>query len=183
MNAHGFQLPVFGSFVGSPTEQIGICGPEGSAEANARRSVILAWVMWIALGLCAIGSSAAAAQDLVKTGTLQIEQVQVAFIGSGNLGGGALNFAGGSYRFKIGGLGVGGIGISKMTATGNVYNLKDVAYFPGAYLQLRTGVVVGDLSRGKLWLKNSNGVVLELWTERRGLALSLGGDAVYIDLD
>jgi hypothetical protein len=30
-------------------------------------------------------------------------------------------------------------------------------------------------------LKNSNGVVLQLKAERQGLALSLGGDAVYID--
>jgi hypothetical protein len=150
---------------------------------KARGSAAVAWAMWMALALCTIGSGTVAAEDLVKTGTLQIEQVQVAFIGSGNLGGGALDFQGESYRFKVGGLGVGGIGLSKMKATGNVYNLKDVAYFPGAYLQLRTGIVVGDLSRGKLWLKNSHGVVLELWTERRGLALSLGGDAVYINLD
>jgi hypothetical protein len=36
---------------------------------------------------------------------------------------------------------------------------------------------------GKLWLRNANGVVLELAAERTGLALSLGGDAVYINLD
>ena len=122
------------------------------------------------------------AEDLTKSGTVRIQQTQVAFIGSANLGSGTLNFGGRSVRFKIGGLGVGGFGISKITATGNVYNLWDLAYFPGAYVQARYGAVIGDKSTGKLWLRNSNGVVLELRAEREGLALSLGGDAIYIDL-
>ena len=63
----------------------------------------------------------------------------------------------------------GGIGISKITATGNVYNLRDLAYFPGAYVQARYGAVIGDKSTGKLWLRNSNGVVLQL--RARGLGL------------
>jgi hypothetical protein len=125
---------------------------------------------------------AAGAEELRKTGTVRIQQTQIAFIGSGNLGGRTLSFAGKSYGFRIGGLGIGGIGLSKITATGAVYNLNDLAYFPGAYVQGRYGAVVGERSSGKLWLRNGNGVVLELEAERRGLALSLGGDAVYIDL-
>jgi hypothetical protein len=122
-------------------------------------------------------------QELTKSGTVTIEQVQVAFVGSGNLGGGALEFGGQTYRFKIGGLGVGGIGVSKIHATGQVYNLTDLAYFPGAYVQARIGFAVGELSGGELWLKNSHGVVLQLKAERKGLALSLGGDAIYIRLE
>jgi hypothetical protein len=44
-------------------------------------------------------------------------------------------------------------------------------------------MAIGEASTGKLWLKNSHGVVIELKADREGLALSLGGDAVYIDLD
>ncbi|HEY4167567.1 MAG TPA: hypothetical protein VGM96_12360, partial [Reyranella sp.] len=68
----------------------------------------------------------------MKTGTVDIEQVQVAFIGSGNLGGGTLQFQGKSYRFTVGGLGIGGFGVSKMQATGDVYNMKELRQFPGA---------------------------------------------------
>jgi hypothetical protein len=132
--------------------------------------------------LLAIGG-AAVGEDLKKSGTVRIEQVQIAFIGSGNLGGGTLKFGGKSYDFTVGGLGLGGFGISKMVATGNVYNLADVAHFPGSYVQGRYGLAVGEASTGKLWLKNSHGVVIELKADREGLALSLGGDAVYIDLD
>jgi hypothetical protein len=134
-------------------------------------------VMLLAVGGAAIG------EDLKKSGTVRIEQVQIAFIGSGNLGGGTLKFNGKSYSFTVGGLGIGGFGVSKMVATGNVYNLKDAAHFPGSYVQGRYGLAIGDTSTGKLWLKNKNGVVIELEADRTGLALSLGGDAVYIDFD
>jgi hypothetical protein len=125
----------------------------------------------------------ALAEDLRKTGTVEISQVQIAFIGSGNLGGGTLYFNGRSYSFTVGGLGIGGFGISKMTATGNVYNLTDPRFFSGAYLQARYGIAIGQASTGEMWLQNANGVVIELKTDREGLAISLGGDAVYINFD
>ncbi|HVI88570.1 MAG TPA: hypothetical protein VM659_09715 [Dongiaceae bacterium] len=125
----------------------------------------------------------ASADDLKPSGTVEISQVQIAFIGSGNLGGGTLYYGGKSYPFTVGGLGIGGIGISKMEAVGTIYDMKRLADFPGAYVQGRYGYAVGEAGNGELWLKNANGVVLKLQTKRQGLALSLGGDAVYINLD
>jgi hypothetical protein len=128
--------------------------------------------------------SASRAQDAhAPSGTVRIEQVQVAFIGSGNIGGGTLRFNDRDYDFSIGGLGIGGFGISKMIATGEVYGLTDAADFAGAYVQGRYGAAAGTLSAGELWLENTEGVTLHLQAEREGLAISLGGDAVYIDLD
>ncbi|MBA4096004.1 MAG: hypothetical protein C0484_04450 [Rhodospirillum sp.] len=124
-----------------------------------------------------------AADDLVKSGTLTIEQVQIAFIGSGNLGGGTLVVGGQKYSFSIGGLGIGGFGVSKMECTGSVYNLKNINDFAGGYVQARYGMAVGSTGGGQLWLQNSKGVVIEVRAKRSGLALSLGGDAVYINFD
>jgi hypothetical protein len=121
--------------------------------------------------------------DSVPSGTVSIVQTQIAFIGSGNLGGGTLNYGGKSYPFTIGGLGVGGFGISKIEAQGAVYDLKNISDFAGAYVQGRYGAVVGSKSTGELWLTNANGVSLSLKAKRTGLALSLGGDAIYIDFD
>lgn len=70
-----------------------------------------------------------------------------------------------------------------MTAAGTVYNLRSVSDFPGAYVQGRCGIALGELSTGELALRNAKGVVLRLKAERTGLALSLGGDAVYIGFD
>lgn len=136
-----------------------------------------------ALALMLPGRRPSAEENPEPSGTIEIEQYQVAFIGSGNLGGGTLHFGDQSHGFTIGGLGVGGFGVSKINATGEVYNLTDLAYFPGAYVQGRYGLAVADVSAGELWLENTSGVVLRLEAERVGLALSLGGDAVYIDLD
>ncbi len=119
----------------------------------------------------------------MPSGTVSITQTQIAFIGSGNLGGGVLNYGGKSYPFTIGGLGIGGFGISKIEAQGKVYDLKNLNDFAGAYVQGRYGAVVGSKSTGELWLTNANGVSLSLIAKRQGLALSLGGDAIYIDFD
>jgi len=148
------------------------------------RTWIARWGALVAGLLVALAiTDPSAADDLKKSGTVRVEQVQIAFIGSGNLGGGTLQFGGKSYEFTIGGLGIGGFGISKITAVGTVYNLDKLAHFPGAYAQGRYGLAVGDVSTGKLWLKNSHGVVIELKADREGLALSLGGDAIYINLE
>lgn len=135
----------------------------------------------LAGGLLAASGLPVAAQEKVKSGTVEIEQVQVAFIGSGNVGGGTLNFRGKSYRFTVGGLGVGGFGVSKMQAYGDVYNLKELSQFPGAYGQARYGMAMGDKGSGEMWLENPYGVYISLRTRRSGLALSLGADALIID--
>lgn len=148
------------------------------AQICARLAVAVS-AGWLLLS----STSALAADDLVRSGTLTIEQVQIAFIGSGNLGGGTLVVGGQKYSFSIGGLGVGGFGVSRMEAYGNVYNLKNINDFAGGYVQGRYGIAVGSMSTGQLWLQNAKGVVLELKAKRTGLALSLGGDAVYINFD
>jgi hypothetical protein len=119
----------------------------------------------------------------VKSGTITIEQVQIAFIGSGNLGGGTLNFRGKTYPFTIGGLGVGGFGASKIEATGTVFDLKSLKDFEGLYGQARYGFAAGEKSAGELWLQNDKGVGLSLKAKRTGLALSLGADGIYIEFD
>ena len=122
---------------------------------------------------------ATADDKLVKAGTVEIEQTRVSFIGSATGGGGTLHFRGKDYRFKIGGLGIGGIGITKLKAVGTVYNLDDPVNFPGTYGEFRAGMTVGQ-GKNHLWLKNGNGTVLELKGQSKGVALNLGAGAVSI---
>jgi hypothetical protein len=151
----------------------------GTSRISRRHALQLAG----GLAALAVVRPAAATSDLVQSATVTIEQVQIAFIGSGNLGGGTLFYGGQKYSFTVGGLGIGGFGISRMTATGTVYNLKNLNDFPGAYVQGRYGFALSDLSAGELLLGNTRGVGLRLKAERTGIALSLGGDAVYINFD
>jgi hypothetical protein len=122
------------------------------------------------------------ADDEKPSATIEIQQYQVAFIGSGSLGGGTLGFQGKQHEFSIGGLGIGGFGVSSIDATGEVYHLEKLDDFPGAYAQARAGVVAADKSKGSLWLRNTHGVYIRVSAKREGLMLALGADGVYIDL-
>ena len=115
-------------------------------------------------------------------GTVDMKEVQAAYIGSGAAGNGTLTFQGKDYPFKVGGVGIGGIGLSTVDATGDVYNLRDLAQFPGTYGQARYGFAIGKSSAGDLWMQNEAGVILHLKAKRTGLILSLGGDAVVITM-
>jgi hypothetical protein len=138
------------------------------------------------LHLAGCTSSLALGPDAVKgktvDATIDMQEVQAAYIGSGSAGNGVLSFRGKEYPFKVGGLGVGGIGLSTIDATGEVYNLRELALFPGTYGQARYGFAIGTASAGDLWMQNESGVILHLKAKRTGLILSLGGDAVVISL-
>ena len=65
-------------------------------------------------------------QGKTPDGTIEMHEAQAAYIGSGSGGNGVLFFRGREYPFDVGGLGVGGIGVSTIEATGAVYNLRDL---------------------------------------------------------
>lgn len=120
--------------------------------------------------------------DERPTATITLKAASAAFIGSGQGGEGTLYFRGKSYPFYVGGLGIGGIGASTIEATGEVYRLKAIGDFPGAYSQVRYGAVAGTASTGEMWLNSPAGVIIHLDAERTGLMLSLGGDAMVITM-
>jgi hypothetical protein len=123
-----------------------------------------------------------AVAGLTPDGTVDMNQVQAAFIGSAGGGTGTFYYRGGAYPFHVAGLGVGGIGVSTIDASGEVYKLPSLANFPGAYAQARYGFAIGSLSGGDLWMQNESGAILHLKAKRTGLMLSLGGDAVVISM-
>lgn len=133
--------------------------------------------------LIAAATAGAAADERKVSGTIEINQTQVALLVSGAFGGGKLSYQGKTYDFTIGGLGVGGIGVSTLKASGTVYNLDRIEDFPGLYGQARIGWAAGDEGDGKLWLQNTNDVVIEVKAKREGVMLALGADGVLIKLD
>lgn len=144
-----------------------------------RRSVL---GLALFLSELSVGAFAQSARPPQPSGSVTISQVQVAFIGSGAVGGGTLHYRGRSYPFKVGGLGIGGIGISRLDATGSVFNLRRLEDFNGVYGQARTGWAIGQHGKGEMWLQNANGVYLRLTARRRGLSLTLGADGMLVQL-
>jgi hypothetical protein len=125
--------------------------------------------------------SVALAQE--PSGTVEIDEYQLAYIFNGNIGGGKLYFQGNTYDFKIGGVGIGGIGASHITAQGNVYNLTDVSQFAGTFAQAGVGISATNVGAGHLWLQNQNGVQLHLKASQEGLGLTTGADGVVIMME
>jgi hypothetical protein len=145
-------------------------------------ALVSACVLYLAgcVGNVALGPDAVKGQT--PDGTVEMQEVQAAYIGSGSAGAGTLYFRGAEYPFDVGGVGVGGIGLSTVEARGEVYNLRELGQFPGTYGQARYGFAMGTASGGDLWLQNESGVIMHLKAKREGLMLSLGGDAVVISM-
>lgn len=101
---------------------------------TSKRRLLLALPL-LALSACSssvkLGPEAVA--GLTPDATVDMNQVQAAFIGSGGGGQGTLYYQGQSYPFIVGGLGIGGIGVSTVAASGEVYKLNNISQFPGTY--------------------------------------------------
>ena len=65
--------------------------------------------------------------------TVRIQEWSAAYYGSAATGKGTLYYNGQRHHFTISGLGVGGMGGQKVSATGKVYNLNTLHDFPGTY--------------------------------------------------
>jgi hypothetical protein len=155
---------------------------QAAKSTVTRVALVSAWVLCLAgcVGTVALGPDAV--KGKAPDATVEMQEVQAAYIGSGSAGTGVLSFRGMQYPFTVGGAGVGGIGLSTINAMGEVYNLRELAQFPGTYGQARYGFAIGTSSAGDLWMQNEAGVIMHLKAKREGLILSLGGDAVIISL-
>jgi len=122
----------------------------------------------------------AAADPMVRSGTMTINETQFGFLLGGSTGGGVLRLHGKSYPFKIGGINVGTIGGSHVKGFGTVYNLKSVDDFAGTYVKAEASATAVNGS-GTLRLKKGD-VVLEIDTNSKGLQLSANGGGVKITL-
>ncbi len=121
-----------------------------------------------------VGSLALAADAKQPVGQVSIEEEQFGLILGGSTGSGMLTFQGKEYPFKLKGLSAGAnVGISKMSAAGAVYDLKQVSQFPGTYTKFESSVALGG-GVGGLHLKNENGVIMNLSSRTKGLDLNIG---------
>ena len=139
----------------------------------------------VALTILALAAALPAAAGDVQSGTLTMSSWKVAFIGSAGQSKGVLNYGGKSRKFKMTGLGIGGVGISSSDATGIVYNMKSADDFLGTYSSGRSGITVGGevLKDKMLWLSNEKGVKIKLKTTKEGLELNLGADGSVVIWD
>jgi hypothetical protein len=125
---------------------------------------------------------ALAADEKKPDATLKLSEGQVA-IGIGwSWGKGVLTYKGKDYPFKVQGLSVGDVGVTKAEAVGKVYNLKKRSDFNGNYTSAAAQGTLGG-GAGASAMKNQNGVVIELTSTTQGLNLKLAAEGVKFTLE
>ena len=96
-------------------------------------------------------------------------------------GDGRLTFKGKEYPFTVNGLTVVDWGISRATASGDVYDLTDVSKFAGTYAAAEAGFTLAG-GTGGMTMRNAEGVIINLRSTSRGARLQLGTSGLTITL-
>ena len=135
----------------------------------------------IAFLLIAGCASMTQAPSTPPSATVTIREWSAAYYASAAGGKGTLNYHGQRHHFSISGLGAGGMGGQKISATGKVYNLNKLSDFSGTYRGISRGLT---LIEGKMHAKltNGNGVTMYLAAQTEGLASSMGAQAFEVNL-
>jgi hypothetical protein len=134
----------------------------------------------IALG-CLAAFSLAMAAEPAPSGTVKLTSKAVA-IGVGvTWGDGTLTVGGKPHAFAVEGLGVADLGVSDITTSGEVFNLKNVADFSGTYLAGEAGIAIVGGPTDTI-MKNEKGVVLRLHGTQKGARLTLAAQGVTLKL-
>jgi hypothetical protein len=133
------------------------------------------------LSLASIVTAISMTAGQTDTGKVTLESKSVA-IGIGvSWGDGVLEYQGKKYPFTVNGLSVLDLGISKVSARGDVAKLKKVEDFSGNYVAAGAGVTVGG-GASAVALKNQNGVEMTLTATTQGVKLTLATGGVDIKL-
>jgi hypothetical protein len=122
------------------------------------------------------------AKDEEPSATLKLSQGQVG-VGIGwSWGKGVLTFQGKDHSFKVEGLSVGDVGVTRADAVGSVYHLKKLSDFNGTYTAAAAEGTLGG-GAGVTTMKNQNGVVINLKSTTQGLNIKLAPEGVKLTLE
>jgi hypothetical protein len=137
-------------------------------------------VITIALvSLCLV--SVVQAEDAKPVGTVTIDTKAIA-IGVGySWGGGVLSFEGNDYPFEVKGLSIIDVGVSNVSAVGDVYKLEKVEDFAGTFSAAEAGIALGG-GAGAQIMENQNGVLIKLTSTKQGVQLKLAPEGLSVKM-
>lgn len=145
-----------------------------------KTTAMLLAVLGLSLGSILALTATVGAQGSTN-GTITISSQSVA-VGVGvTWGDGVLTYHGKKYPVSVNGLSVVDLGVSKISASGKVTNLKKLEDFDGNYAAAGAGAAVGG-GAGTAALKNQNGVEITLTATTKGVKFALGGGGVEMKL-
>jgi hypothetical protein len=132
------------------------------------------------VGLLTAAASSGAGRTPDATVTLS-EGTVAAGIGW-SWGKGTLHYQGKDYKFKVEGLTVGEVGMTKAEATGNVYDLKSLEDFNGVYGAAGAGIAVQE-GKGATALINPKKVQLVLTSKTKGATIKVAAEGLKVTLE
>ena len=138
-------------------------------------------VMGVVVSSLLMVAALAVAQDGPPSGKVWVESKSVALGIGVSWGDGKLTYQGKDHPFTVKGLSVVDLGVSKVTANGEVFNLKKLSDFDGNYVAGKAGATVGG-GAGVAIMQNQNGVVMKLTSTSQGVQLTLAGAGVDVKL-
>ena len=130
---------------------------------------------------CMLAFNFAVAEETTPSGTITIESHSVALGFGVNWGHGTLKFKGKEYKLKLNGLSVVDLGVSNVSATGEVYHLRHLSDFAGTYNAASAGIAVAA-GAGASYLENQHDVVLKITSKKQGVQFTLAAEGVRIKL-
>ena len=140
-----------------------------------------------ALGVCGL-ASCTSSPPTPTTANLGPTEGTITFTGGAvaigigfQWGGGTLTYQGQQYSFRLDGLSVVDVGVTRITGSGTVRNLRNIADFSGNYVSATAGATVAG-GGSVTTLRNQNGVVIDGVTTAQGVRLTLAPGGVNIRL-
>ena len=128
-----------------------------------------------------VAFASAATPSQAQTGHVYMKVFKVGFIIGGGGGNGVLTYMGHRYPFKVGGVGIGTIGIAGSTLSGTAYHLHSPYDLIGTYSAAGVGLaIVGGVRFAQL--QNDKGVLLQLHGNQAGFEASLGVGGMSITM-
>jgi len=127
--------------------------------------------------LVVIAGFTQAAKEEKPNATLRLSGKSVAAGIGFSWGKGTLTYKGKDYPVSVNGLSLVKVGISKVTASGKVYNLKKLHDFDGNYTAAGAGMTLAG-GGSAIAMKNQNGVRVVLGATTRGVDVTIGGAGV-----
>jgi hypothetical protein len=132
-------------------------------------------------GLALAQEKAKKKAEVKPDATIELKQGQVAISIGYSWGEGTLTYKKKKYPFKVNGLSVVDIGITKATAKGVVYNLKKLEDFEGNYTTVTAEGTIGG-GAGATNMNNQNGVTINLISTTKGVNLKLATSGLEVML-
>lgn len=132
----------------------------------------------LSVAFCLMGGFAQAAGP---DATLHLNSKAIAAGVGVSWGQGTLTYKGKEYPVSVSGLSLGKVGVTKVTATGEVYHLNKLQDFSGNYTSATADITLAGGHSG-VTMKNQNGVKVVVRATSKGVDLTIGASGVDMKL-